>query len=73
MVGSCMVSPAGAIFPEPRDAGGVIFFELGESGGVAGFGGAALLEFFLRGVVGEDAGGDYEGCHFGGGLRLRLD
>lgn len=30
------------------------------------FGGAALEDFFVGGVVGEDGGADQDGCHFGG-------
>lgn len=57
------------------DAGRVVAFELVEAGAVGGAFGGAVLAGFFDGGVGEDAGGDEEGCHFvcfswgGGGLR----
>ena len=42
------------------DTGGVVALEFGEAGAFFG----ALGAGFFDGGVGEDAGGDEEGCHF---------
>lgn len=57
------------------DAGGIVALELGEAGFVEGFPLGALGAGFFDGFVGEDAGGDEDGCHLlflllGGGEGL---
>ena len=47
------------------DAGGVVPLEFGEAGGVEGFLFGALDAGFFDGFVGEDAGGEEDGCHWG--------
>ena len=49
------------------DAGRVVALEVGEAGRGGGFLGGALGAGFLDGGVGEDGGGDEDGCHGEGG------
>ncbi len=49
---------------EVGDAGGVFLLEGGEGCGAVGATGAAFLGVGFYGGVGEEGGGDEEGCHF---------